>query len=258
MFLRFTSLERFIGFACVILPSGCGAAPDRTVLERDPELAAICPAVSASSAEPTPGATAVASASTRAANEPRPPTIPLFIRAGERALVVTYTRTSLDTDVVGALALDNVTLYPPDCTTARDGLCSPSHQALRGDGASTGHIFGKGRDLSLLAFEERDDRAYALFGATTIGSPECGAYAFWILRLDAKGIHVTPPLEGCFNGGRPAADPRGAHPLVAWTDPAVLWVENPAYSTGPAVTVFTLDEATMTFTKRLEAASPKR
>lgn len=252
--LRVRCVKRERASALLLLLGGCGA-PVAEPPVRAPEVAATCPAPPPPPVTAAPAAVVVEPAPTPSAKPPREPAVPLLIRVGEQTLVVTYKLSELDSDLVAALALDGVTIYPPDCMKATDGLCGPAHKALRGEGTPSGESFDRGRHLSLLTFEERGDRAYAVFSATTIGSPECSTYAFWILRLDEKGVRVTPPLEGCFNGGRPPADPRGAHPRVAWTNPPLLWVENPALME-PAVALFTLNETTMTFTKRLAVAHP--
>ena len=126
----------------------------------------------------------------------------------------------------------------------RDGEKAVAFPALKKAGA------GRGEDLVLVDHAQGGTRAYALFAATTRGSPECGSYGYWALRLDAKGVRVTPVVEGCF------LSVGGGHPKITWSDPALLVLESPAYQAGASVEVFSLDDAAMLFRSRVQAHVP--
>ncbi|MBI4955429.1 MAG: hypothetical protein HY908_25630 [Myxococcales bacterium] len=159
---------------------------------------------------------------------------------------------------VASIALDGEDLLAADCTSVTSGLCSQAHRELRGLGPATPRhrdIFGKGGHIALVSHASFEDRAFALFTSGTWGSPECGTYAYWILKLDAQGVRVTEPVEGCFLGPSEGQDERPPVPLVAWTDPAILWLESPAYLE-PRLDVYALDERSMTL--RLAARATAR
>ena len=86
--------------------------------------------------------------------------------AGGHELVVEYGARSIAT-----IAIDGAPLFPPDCVRAHDGLCSARHRRLRS-------VDGKGVDLVLAGQDVDADRAYLLFAAIFVGSPECGAYGY--------------------------------------------------------------------------------
>lgn len=109
---------------------------------------------------------------------------------------------------------------------------------------------GRGSDLVLVSHEQLDTRAYALFAAVTHGSPECGSYGIWALRVDAKGVRMTPMIEGCF------LSVGGGHPKITWSNPAMLVLESPQYKSGASIEVFTLDEASFVFRSRAQAKVP--
>ena len=77
---------------------------------------------------------------------------------------------------------------------------------------------GRGEDVVLVDHAQLDTRAYALFAATTRGSPECGSYGYWALRLDAKGVGDAGGRGASVGGGNPRSR-GGAGALVLESRP---------------------------------------
>lgn len=135
-----------------------------------------------------------------------------------------------------------------------DGLVKALHDAAHDADIATPALkkagVGRGGDLVLVSHAQQEKRAYALFAAVTRGSPECGSYGFWALRVDAKGVELTPVIEGCFlSAGED-------HPKITWSNPALLVVESPQYQSGATVEVFALDEQSFVFRSRVQAKVP--
>jgi hypothetical protein len=188
--------------------------------------------------------------------------VTLTVRSGpdaQRSVEIAYQRVGpRGPFVVGEITLDGESLLVSECGKKKSGLCSAAHQDLRGSsppGPKAKDSHGKGAHLQLVAVERFDDRAFALFSSGTWGSPECGTYAYWILRLDAKGTRVTEPLEGCFFSPVPEGEPGGPMPMISWGDPPLLWLGSPGLM-APRVAIYSLDEASMAL--RLEAKSRDR
>jgi hypothetical protein len=194
------------------------------------------PALSATIVSEAPGQKPIATAS--AADAPAPAAVappmqasqrdPVSLRVGDRVLQIAFKPGPIG--FVSAIADGDVALAVP---------------RLRSKDAS-----GRGDDLVLIDHVERDSRAYALFAATTHGSPECGSYGFWALRLDAKGVRKTPMIEGCF------LSVGDGHPKITWSDPALLVLESPHYQAGASVEVFSLDEQGFAFRSRVRTKVP--
>lgn len=172
----------------------------------------------------------------------------------EIAFVEPDGRTLVGSRDVAAIRVDDEVLYPPDCgASRRSGLCSRAHRHLRS-------WEGKGQTLVLLRHDgapASPDAASArfFFGAVFHGSPECGAYGFWAMRIDRRGVRVTEPLEGCFRTPHPAdvGDDEAPAPELVWADPTVLllWSEG-----GTELGVYALPEATFAW-RRLLAVAPR-
>lgn len=191
------------------------------------------------------------------APEPSPPP-PIVLSVGSagatRSLELSYRRAGPKGPwVIGAITLDGEPLLLEDCGKRKSGLCSPDHQSLRGLGPWPSRWpddQGKGVHLRVLALESLEDRAFALFSSGFWGSPECGTYALWVLRLDAKGARVTEPVHGCFLTPVSEQERGGPVPALSFSDPPTFWFESPPL-TDPKVAVYTLDEATMTLQRRV-------
>lgn len=245
-----SSLFAVLAVACSSARAPAPAPPPRA---EPPPAPPVCPTAEA---EPPP-------APPDAPEPPDPPT-PVELGFGEgsarRSLVVTFHGASSRPPLPGFVAsvrLDGATVFPPDCAASKADLCALAHRELRGEtphGRGTPDHHGKGAHVRLVTHEAGDDRAYALFASTTHGSPECGIYGYWVLRADAKGARVTPPVTGCFQSVH-QVETTLVSPRVAWTSPPLLWLENPSYGPNPLVTIFALDEAAMTLSKKAEGRS---
>lgn len=220
-----TNLERRVVVLAIILGSGCAATEPRTDPEATQSTAVPDAASNALIVVPPPTTAAInASASAVSVSQREA----LIMRAGERSLEITFRAGP-----------------GPFVATIKEGESSLAIPRLKSKGAA-----GRGEDLVLIDHVAREGRAYALFAATTHGSPECGSYGFWALRVDAKGVRVTPMIEGCF------LSVGDGHPKITWSDPAVLVVESPQYQSGASIEVFTLDEASFVFRSRVQAKVP--
>ncbi|MBL9023056.1 MAG: hypothetical protein JNL21_12710 [Myxococcales bacterium] len=252
-----------LGSATLLLLLGCSAAEPR---ERPATPAADCPSASVEvverpAAEAPPSASAPERAPPVAAEEvkeaPREPFLHTF--PGDVELEITYTPPQ-PVSTVARIRLGEQIVFPSECGKKTTEFCSRAHRTLRGEPGGDEHddSFDKGRQL-LLAQSWGDDKAvYILFGATVIGSPLCGTHAFWALRADAEAVRVTEPISGCFLGGAGTSDDVVASELYD-TEPAAIVLRSPSH--GPpgkeVMALYTLDEHTMTFTRRFVGKTAK-
>jgi hypothetical protein len=239
--------------AALLLAACAGAGPDAPSPARPAARASVQPSVPRPSPPPAP-----ASASpSRAPPLARPP---VRLAVGRRVLEITF-----DAHASGRVATvqeGERTFVPTSCSSPGEGLCGAAHRVLRGEGSrpSKGALadrrehesFGKGADVLLVATHEGADVALALFASTTWGSPECGAYAYWVARLDARGARVGEPLLGCFGTVGEASSAEGP-PFVMFTRPVLLAPDAPALSR--TFTIHALDEVTLRFSPRLTVAA---
>jgi hypothetical protein len=138
---------------------------------------------------------------------------------------------------VRSMNVDGAAVVPPACDPPPSGplksLCTPAFRHLAHDRGT--------RRPRLIDTLSNDAGSYYVFAAVVDGGGECGAYGFWVMRVD-KTIHVTQPLVGCFTFGY---DDTGAmeaglrSPFVQWGPPLRLVVEDEAL--GPLRT-YVLDE----------------
>ncbi len=160
--------------------------------------------------------------------------------------------------VVDRIERGEQVIYPPPCDKAATGLCSRPHRTVRGapGGDERDSMFGMGPSLVLAETRERDGVVYALFASTFIGSPLCGTHAFWVLRADAKGFAVTPPVRGCFLSGGGPDDEVKAFEIVDTSPPTYIF-RSPVHPGHDVIELYTLDERTMTFTSRYVGKAAK-
>ena len=143
------------------------------------------------------------------------------------------------------LTVDDQVVLPADCAPGSwGGLCTRAHRKLRS-------WEGKGPHLVLVeAHQDDDERIDLFFAATTYGSPECGAYGYFLIRVDASGVRVSNPIVGCLVTPHPASASDGPLPAVAWTQPTVVRVPNVVYH---GFRIFVLDESRLQWRQLLEA-----
>ena len=232
-------------FACA--PSPPPAAPPL----RSPSAPAPAAVATLRAVTTPPMATAMATATATTTARP-----PVTLTAGRRALTITFA--AHPSGRVETLEEGERTFVPSSCPGSNgEGLCSTAHRALRGEGTRPmarvaqgagplAETFGKGRDLLFVAAHENAELALAVFASTTWGSPECGVYAYWVVRLDERGARAGEPLVGCF--GEAFGEHQGP-PFVTFSRPVVLWPDAPAPSR--ASTLYVLDEATLRFSPKL-------
>lgn len=112
---------------------------------------------------------------------------------------------------VRAMRVDEQVIYPTNCDGPRPSpraLCSPAFRDLGGHG-----FYG------VKVVDVRSDRARAdyLFAAVIEGGSECGAYGFWLIRVDSRGVRATQPVAGCFALSRDRTRPETDTPVIRWT-----------------------------------------
>ena len=172
------------------------------------------------------------------AAESRSENEPTRLVAANHVLEIQY----CDKGFVSSIELDQERVFPIDCGNKTTGWCSPQHQKLRS-------FEGKGKDLRFIESATFESKAYALFAATFYGSPECGAYGYWLLKLDHAGVSVSQPLLGCFgtpnlaNGSDVAVEPR-----IGWTKPLLVWIRHEGNQT---TELFRINEPGLTWVKVL-------
>ena len=244
-----------LGSATLLLLVGCSAAEPR---ERPVAPASDCPSAPVVAVEaapaPAPSGEREPPVATKAPEsrkmEPHEPFLHTF--PGDVELEITFTEPN-PASTVAQIRLGDQVVYPPDCGKKTSGLCSRAHRTLRGEPGADAHddSFDKGRQLLLAQSWSDDKSVYVLFAATVIGSPLCGTHAFWALRADGSTVRVTEPLAGCFLSVSGTGDDVAASELYD-TEPAALVFRSPSYGLPgkEVMALYTLDDRTMTFTRR--------
>jgi hypothetical protein len=161
-----------------------------------------------------------------------PPSDPPFEATfGEHVLTVAF-ESAPRSRYVARVTVDDVIVFPRACCPGdKDALCSKEHRAVRE---------AHGEQLLLLDTASDETRAELFFAAMFFGSPECSAYGYWSMRVDAKGVRISNPIAGCMMGthrGRPGEEEPS--PPIHWGKPSMMRVhEHEKFS------VFELDERT--------------
>lgn len=175
-------------------------------------LAVIAAAACAKQKTARPAAVATKSAATSDALPP------LTISLGKQTLVVERRRALQGASFVRAIRLDERTLFPASCgeAPALPVLCGPAFEAMEGHATY---------DTQLVDWHESGGVATLVLATRIEGSGECGAYGFWVLRVDGTGPRASAPFKGCFSYARdPALDATDWSPSVAWGPPLGLSV----------------------------------
>lgn len=121
------------------------------------------------------------------------PLPPIEFVVGNKRVVVNRHRGVGRFYFVDTILVDSDTIYPPKCDAPvlpTSGLFSSSHIELRS-------VLGKGKDLMLVETHDGKKQRDLLFAAVFEGSPECGAYGYWLLRVGPTGTRATAPIVGC-------------------------------------------------------------
>jgi hypothetical protein len=164
-----------------------------------------------------------------------------LLPAEMRHVVVTFE----SGNTVGSMMVGGDTVVPPACVPPPHGplkaLCTPAFQHLA-------HERGV-RKPRLIDTQTTDAGTDYLFAAVIDGSGECGAYGFWLMRVD-KTIHITEPIVGCFAftyGDSGALEAGVKNPGVEWGPPFRLVVQGEA---GGQRHTYTLDETAFALVSR--------
>jgi len=144
----------------------------------------------------------------------RSPVPPIEFAVGDKQVVLRFRNGVGDRfRFVESIAMGSEIVYPPHCDTPTppaSGLCSPSHLELRS-------ALGKGKDLQLVGTHVRGQQLDLLFAAVFEGSPECGVYGYWLIRIGSTGARATSPIVGCMT------DPFPEGPYQEYRNPTVRW-----------------------------------
>ena len=171
------------------------------------------------------GATPQAERSVLPPNESTPPTRespvpPAEFAVGDKRVVLRfYAGASARSSFVASIAVGSERVFPPPCDAPAppaSGLCSPGHLELRS-------VRGKGKDLELVGTHVRGQQLDLLFAAVFEGSPECGAYGYWLLQVGPTGARATSPILGCM--ATPVAegpDREVPNPMIQWGPPVSI------------------------------------
>lgn len=118
------------------------------------------------------------------------PTRPYFAARGDHWLRATFAPTVFGTPGhhLATLALDGVEVVPPRCPGGP--LCTEEHAAM---------IEDHGSQALLVQVRETDDRVDVILAGAFYGSPECGVYGYYVVRVEAQAVRVGPPARGCFS-----------------------------------------------------------
>jgi len=120
------------------------------------------------------------------------------------------------------IELDGTTIYPRDCAAKSKTpllACSKAHRAI------TNAV-----DFHMVANRVTDALVELLIAGRSASSLECGAYDYWVLRVDKHGFSASEPATGCFTV--PSLDADALNPVVEWS---------------PSLTVRTFDEKSSPF-----------
>lgn len=90
---------------------------------------------------------------------------------------------------LATLEIDGATVFPPQCPLGP--LCTPEHAAMVED---------HGSQALLVAVRETEERVDVVVAGAFYGSPECGVYGYYVVRIEGDGARVGPPARGCFSG----------------------------------------------------------
>jgi len=118
------------------------------------------------------------------------PSAPFFASRGDHELRVTFGELPPPFRAgwwIHTLDLDGVRAFPPICPGGP--LCTSEHTALVAD---------HGSQAQLAVVRETPDRLELVIAGALLGSPECGVYGYYVVRLDPTGVRVGPPARGCF------------------------------------------------------------
>lgn len=150
---------------------------------------------------------------------PAPPVAPppTEFAVGDERVVLGFRKGAAGIRFVESIVVGSEIVFPPQCdapTPPASGLCSLGHRELRSDS-------GYGKDLKLVGTHARGQQLDLLFAAVFEGSPECGAYGYWLLRVDPRGARATSPIVGCLTTPFPEGPDREyPNPVIQW-EPSV-------------------------------------
>ncbi|MDC0741473.1 hypothetical protein [Polyangium mundeleinium] len=144
---------------------------------------------------------------------------PAEFAVGDKRVVLRFRAGASDAQFVESIAVGSEMVFPPPCDAPAlpaSGLCSPGHLELRS-------VLGKGKDLELVGTHVRGQQLDLLFAAVFEGSPECGAYGYWLLRVGPTGARATSPILGCMATPVPAGPDREVpNPMIQWGPPVSI------------------------------------
>ena len=147
------------------------------------------------------------------------PAPPIEFAVGDERVVLRF-RAGFRSQFVETIVVGSEVVYPPQCDAPAppaSGLCSRSHLEFRS--------VGRGKDLKHVGTHVRGQQLDLLFAGVYEGSPECGAYGYWLLRVGPTGARVTSPIVGCSTTPFPEGpDVDFVNPMIRWDPPVSIRV----------------------------------
>ena len=140
------------------------------------------------------------------------PAPPIEFAVGDERVVLRFRAVILRFQFVETIVVGSEVVYPPQCDAPAppaSGLCSRSHLEFRS--------VGRGKDLMHVGTHVRGQQLDLLFAGVYEGSSECGAYGYWLLRVDPTGARATSPIVGC------STTPFPEGPGVDFVNPVIRW-----------------------------------
>ncbi len=208
--------------------------------------------VASSSDGAVPESSTVAYASDAAPlSQPSPRPMPGYMAVGTlppyettvagRPIVVEFDESWAHDAFVTRMRAGDQIVYPPPCASppALPALCSKAYRELGGH-----EVFG----VKLVSQNVAAERADFLFAAVYEGAGDCGAYGYWLVRVESARVRATPPVRGCFAGPRGSRDDGGVEePAIRWQRPLSITVVTEAGAKGRPS--WRLDESSFTWTR---------
>ncbi|MGD0528759.1 MAG: hypothetical protein ABSE49_26720 [Polyangiaceae bacterium] len=166
---------------------------------------------------------------------------PYEITVAAHPIVIEFDESWAHEAFVTRMRVGDQVVYPPPCASpqALAALCSKAYRELGGHEVFAVKLVGQDVTAELADF---------LFAAVYEGAGDCGAYGYWLVRVESARVRATPPVRGCFAGPRRSRDDGGVQePTVRWRRPLSITVDTEAGAQGRPS--WQLDEGTFTWTR---------
>ena len=161
------------------------------------------PVASSSDGDVPESSTVTAASDAAPLSQPSPRSMPGYMAIGTlpayettvagRPIVIEFDESWAHDAFVTHMRAGDQIVYPPPCASppALPARCSKAYRE-RG-----GHEF---LAVKLVSQNVAAERADFLFAAVYEGAGDCGAYGYWLVRVESPRVCATPPARGCFAG----------------------------------------------------------